>query len=186
MLSAVQRLQARFAARELGPCFHVTRNSLDLLLAETSDRDADVARRTGTRMAQHITRSVGAVRILLLLADLTTAVRQDQVAVRWLCEASTVALVSWQTVLRIAKVAIWTCPTVEREKFLRSLVKLLVGVTVVAIIIVGGFAFLLFLIADVLLKRLVKLLDPLVNATHVERCVTLLTIPDGGTLVNKV
>lgn len=122
MLPAVQRLQTRFSARKLGPCFHVTRHSLDLLLAETSDRDADVARRTGARMAQHIARSVGAVRVLLLLADLTTAVRQDQVAVRRLCEASTVALVSWQTVLRIAEVAIWTCPTVEREQFLCSLV----------------------------------------------------------------
>ena len=94
MLAAVQRPQARLATGELGSRLHVARDSLDLLLTETSDWDTYVARGTGPWMTKNIARVVRAICVFLLVADLATTVRQDQVAVRWLREASTVTLVS--------------------------------------------------------------------------------------------
>lgn len=88
---------------------------MSLPTAETGDWDFDVARRTSSRMAQDITRLMRTVRVFLLFTVLTAAVRQNKSVKSWLAKSLTVALVVGQSVLSIAKIAIWTSPAVKSE-----------------------------------------------------------------------
>merc|ERR1712100_451485 len=81
---------------------------------------ADVTRRTCTGMAEHSAPVMFTVFVFRLVAVLSTGVRKNERVVRWLFEASTVALIPGKCVLGVSVVTVWTSPAVECKKLFGS------------------------------------------------------------------
>lgn len=120
MLSAVERFLTKVLTRKPGSLTDMAGHSLGLFAAVTGNLHIDIARRTSSGMAKHLTDIVFAVFVLLLFTVLAAAVRQDQRVVARLAEPTAVTVIDGHFVFCIAKVAIGTSPC-EKSKQLFGL-----------------------------------------------------------------
>ena len=148
-------------------------------------------------MAAEVASRMSAPFILLSIAVLSTRMRENHGGVRWLIEPSTEALVLWQRVLSIRKVAVWASPSTKGRKNLCGF-----PFSLLLTCLIGSFLKLFFIVSNPLLDfRLllflfvilrngiladVELSDPPFDAPQMEWLVTLLTVPDGAPLVDWV
>lgn len=140
-------------------------------------------------MAKYVTSSMLAVLVLGTIAVFSTTMWENHWIVRGLFEPATEALVLGQPVLCIRVVAVWTSPREESKEFLSlasSSLKFLPVIRVGFIFLSGGLFLLFFLVLDVLLQRFVKLLDPALDTTQMERLTALFAVPEGRSLIDGV
>jgi len=153
-------------------------------------------------VAEHVTPRVGAVIVLLALAILTARMWKRQRRVLGLVKLTAEAIVLRQSVFGVAIVTIRACPAVKSNDLLCNFNRLSLFCLFILIIItvsatgsspssvivragsvVGGLRhhhFLLLIIVSV------EFLDPLLDATQVERLPTLVAIPKGAPLIYRV
>jgi hypothetical protein len=114
---------------------------------------------------------------------------QSQRIELWLREPLAVTVVCGHFILCVSVVAIRTRPVIESQELLCLLISdvvLAFLLAIVLVLLVGCFAFLFLLVANVLLQGLVKFIDPFLHAAQVEGRITLLAVPDVGSLVNPI
>lgn len=197
MDQAVEKLTAFVGACKFRSVSYLTRHSLLFFPTEAGYWRRNHAWRAASRMAAEVASRMSAPFILLSIAILSTRMRENHGGVRWLIEPSTEALVLWQRVLGIRKVAVWTSPSTEGRKNFRCfpfslLLTCLIGSFLELFFIVSNplldFRLLLFLFVifrDGILAD-VELSNPSLDAPQMEWLIALLTVPDGASLIDGV
>jgi hypothetical protein len=116
VLVAVELLQTGLFAAELSSFRDMARYSLRSLQAVALHRHIDVARRTGSGVAEDLAGLMHAVLILLFLAVLATGVRKDKRVIGRLGEAPAEARVLGHPVFCVGKVAVGTGPVEKGQE----------------------------------------------------------------------
>ena len=197
MDQAVEKLTAFVCACKFRSVSYLAWNSLLFFPAEAGYWHRNHARRAASRMAAEVASRMSAPFILLSIAILATRMREYHGGVRWLIEPSTEALVLWQGVLGIRKVAVRASPSTEGRKYFccfpfSLLLTCLIGSFLELFVIVSnplldfGLFLFLFIILRYGILADVELSYPSLDAPQMEWLIALLTIPDGTPLVDRV
>ena len=97
------------------------------------------------------------------------------------------AAVLGHLVLSVLRLAVRAGPVVEsHEAFDGAFRHFLFFTLLITVILHNTSLLFLFIFANSVLKRLVELLDPTLDAAEMEWLAALLTVPDGASLVNRV
>ena len=138
-------------------------------------------------MALDFAVGVFAVLVLGSVAVLAAGVRQHEGIVVRLLKATAVTVVNGHFVLGVAELAVGTGPVEEGQEPLGALFEfLLFGLFVALVHDHASLLLFFFVFLDVLLQTLVKLLNPTLDASKMERLAALLAVPKSTALVDRI
>ena len=159
-----------------------------LLPAVARDAHVDRARWAATWVTMDITATMCALVMLLPVAVLSARVRESHWVVARLFVAATEALVTRKLVFCIAIVAVGASPRVEGAEGPRGCLALRLALTAIPGILTKLLFFLLLFVFFLgrCFLACVKLVDPSLDASEMERLATLAAVPECTPLVDWV
>lgn len=116
VLAAIELLLAKLLAGMLSTLADVTGCALCLFATVTRHWHIYVAGWAGSRVTVNFAVFVLAIFVFLLITILTATMWQKQRVILRLAKPSTVALVDGHLTFSIAKIAVWTGPTIKRQQ----------------------------------------------------------------------